>query len=574
MKKRAFGLIYTIILVLTVLSCNREAVPSLTNVRQGKEFDSATFSYIYVEAIKEKLLGNAGDALRYFEHCVKINPGSDAAYYQMAQIVSAGGNLSRGKEFLSKAIDIEPKNIWYLMMMSSLCYQTNSLDSAILYYEKAAAFFPDNDELQMNLGKLYSETKNYDKAVKVFNGLDTKFGINETSTVLAVKNLIAAGRLKEAEEKTLLLLKENADEITYNGLLAEIYQDEGEKEKAMEVYDKLIKRNPGNPMIQLSLASFLLESNKYDDLFNLLNTISLNKNIRTEDKIPLFARIIETDEVVKREGGRIEIALMVLESANPEDEIIPLLYNDLLIRMNKLDEARRRLEELIKRNPGNYYAWEKLLLVYLDQKDFVNLEKKGEECATMFNRSYLAKILYANGALENMNFNVALEELRKATILAGDNKEMNMQILTMKADVYYRMKDFSKAFETYDEAIKMNNEDLTIINNYAYYLAEQNIRLKEAEEMARRVIEKERSNTAFLDTYGWVLYKRGKLKAAEKIMLEIISGNEEPDAVWHEHYGYILKAQKRCKAAIENWEKSLILDNTKKELINEIKNCR
>ena len=82
----------------------------------------------------------------------------------------------------------------------------------------------------------------------------------------------------------------------------------------------------------------------------------------------------------------------------------------------------------------------------------------------------------------------------------------------MRADVYYRMKDYTKAFEIFEEALKTNNEDLTVINNYAYYLAEQNMKLKEAEEMAKKVIEKEKGNTTYLDTYGWVLYKRGKLK--------------------------------------------------------------
>ena len=53
------------------------------------------------------------------------------------------------------------------------------------------------------------------------------------------------------------------------------------------------------------------------------------------------------------------------------------------------------------RNPENYYAWEKLLLVYMQMRDFKNLMIRGEECATLFNRSFLAKILYANGALEN-----------------------------------------------------------------------------------------------------------------------------------------------------------------------------
>ena len=48
-----------------------------------------------------------------------------------------------------------------------------------------------------------------------------------------------------------------------------------------------------------------------------------------------------------------------------------------------------------------------------------------------------------------------------------------------------------KSFETFESALELNNEDLTVINNYAYYLAEQNTKLKEAEEMAKRVVEKE-----------------------------------------------------------------------------------
>ena len=39
----------------------------------------------------------------------------------------------------------------------------------------------------------------------------------------------------------------------YNGLLAEIYRGKGENEKALEVYNQLLERNPDNPQIQLSL---------------------------------------------------------------------------------------------------------------------------------------------------------------------------------------------------------------------------------------------------------------------------------------------------------------------------------
>jgi Tfp pilus assembly protein PilF len=170
-------------------------------------------------------------------------------------------------------------------------------------------------------------------------------------------------------------------------------------------------------------------------------------------------------------------------------------------------------------------------------------------------------------------YSLALEELKKAEILAADNKDFLVQVLTMRADIYYRMKEYLKAFETFREALKTNNDDVTVINNYAYYLAEQNTNLKEAEEMAKRVIEKEKGNSTYLDTYAWVLYKRGKLQEAAKIMEAAISSGKNVDAVMYEHLGYILKKQKNCDEAIKNWNIAIKMDVTKTELLKEIENC-
>jgi Tfp pilus assembly protein PilF len=112
-----------------------------------------------------------------------------------------------------------------------------------------------------------------------------------------------------------------------------------------------------------------------------------------------------------------------------------------------------------------------------------------------------------------------------------------------------------------------------VMNNYAYFLAEQNSKLKEAEEMAKKVVEKEKNNTTYLDTYAWVLYKRGKLNEAARIMENIIKGGNKPDAEWYEHYGYILKKQKKCSDAVKMWNISLSIDKSKSYLIEEIKNC-
>ncbi|MCX6750237.1 MAG: hypothetical protein NTZ83_02170, partial [Candidatus Pacearchaeota archaeon] len=332
--------------------------------------------------------------------------------------------------------------------------------------------------------------------------------------------------------------------------------------------------NPDNPQIQLSLCDFLITKKNYEELFMLLNNIILNSKMAREAKVSLMVRLIDIPELVKDHEDKLLVSLMLLEAYYKEDDIIPLLRPELLIKNLRLMDASIRLEEIIKEKPENYYAWEKLLLVYLQMRDYNKLLSKGEECATKFNRSFLAKILYANGALENSKYSVALEELRKAEILAGNNNDFIIQVLTMRADVYYRMKDYTKAFEVFEDALKSDKEDLTLINNYAYYLAEQNMKLKEAEEMAKKVIEKEKENSTYLDTYGWVLYKRGKLNEAAKIMEKIINSGEKADAEWYEHYGFILKKQKKCVKAIENWNIAVKLDSTKTNLFKEIKDCR
>lgn len=573
MKLNKGYFIFVALFLLSFFSCNKKVVPAEIIAKSGDKYDLAAFDYVYVDALKQKLMGNGGDALSDLEQALKINPESDAAYYQMAQIVIANGDIHDGKKYVLKALSLDQKNIWYLTMLAGLYYQEKNLDSAIIYYDKAVKFYPEKENLQLTLGNLYSEQKSFEKANSIFESFDKKYGINERSTLSSVRNLMAEGKYDESLSKTQSLIKEFPDEMLYRGILAEIYSAKGENQKAREVYDQLLEKDHDNPQVQLSMADFLITEKNYSDLINLLNIILLNSQVQRENKISLVARIIELPDLTPELENRLGISLLVFEANYKDDNVVPLLRPELMIKQNKLDEAASRLKEIVKENQKNYFAWEKLLFIFLQMKDYNKLFTEGETVATLFNTSFTAKLLYANGALETGNYKIALEELNKAEILAADNKEFILQVLTMRADVYYRMKDYDKSFETFESAIKTNNNDLTVINNYAYYLAEQNTKLKEAEEMAKRVTEKDKTNTTFLDTYGWILYKRGKLQEAARVFELIINSKDKPDAVWFEHYGYILKKEKKCSEAVTNWRIALKIDSTKTELLKEIENC-
>lgn len=555
-------------------SCSRKAAPSISGLPKGRNYDSAVFDYVYVEALRQKLTGNAGEALRYFEQCSKLNPANDAVYYQMAQILFSRGDMQNGRKYALKAADLDQENLWYIIMLAGSYFQDKKIDSAIVWYEKAVRKYPGKDDLMVTLGNLYAENRKYDQADKVFTELDKKYGINERSTLANIKNQINSRNFDRALVLVDKLLEHYPDEILYNGLKAEIFREKGDKQKAMEVYNLLMERNPDNADTQLSLCDFLLNEKKYEELLQLINTVIFNDNISREDKIGLFARIIENDDILQKRGNDVALGLMILEANYENDAIIVLLRPELYQKTGRIKEAAERLEEITGSMPDNYYAWERLLLVYLEVRDFKNLEKKGEECALKFNRSFLAKLLYAAGAIENKNYEVAIGELRKAEILAGDNQEMLLQVLATRADVFYRMKEYDSAFSIFEDALKMDSGDLTVLNNYAYYLAEQDIRLKDAEKMARQVIEKEKNNHTFLDTYAWVLFKRGKVREAERIMDAILRDSEKETAEFYEHMGFIKKKRKKCSEAVVNWKKALELDTARTELLKEIEKCQ
>lgn len=560
-------------MIILFCSCNKNIIPAFEVDKGDNTYDSTTYDYLYVEGLRYKLLGNYGDAVSIFQECLKINPQSDGVYFNLAQLYISGGDYDSAISMLKKAVNIDKKNIWYATALGSLYYQNNIIDSAIYTYEEIVKAHQEDNDLKLTLANLYSENNDYQKAVIIYKEFEDNIGVNSTTTIDYIRCLIQLGSLNEAQDKALLLVDNFPEELLYRGVLAEIYNLKGDSERAMEVYNDLINRNPDNPDVQISLFDFLLEEKKFSDLSLLLNKIIINDLVTVETKIILVSRILDDEDFITSDGEGLLLSLIMLEKIAEGNDIVVLLRPDLLAKMDRYKDAGVLLEEIIKENQNNYYAWEALLIVYLNLEDYVTLEEKAEICSKLFNRSFLAKILYATAASENANYSIALDELRKAEILAGNDKELQLQVLSLKADIYYRMGDFENSFNTFEEALKNNPNDFSILNNYAYYLSERDLNLKYAKKMAKRVISQFPLNTTYLDTYGWVLYKMEKYRSAKNIFNKIGEIDNNPDSIYFEHLGFIYKGLSKCELAIISWEKALELGSSNNSLKEEIQKC-
>ena len=54
---------------------------------------------VYIEGMKEKILGNHDEAIVLFQEVIKLSPKNDAACYELAQIYQKTGATIKAKKF-------------------------------------------------------------------------------------------------------------------------------------------------------------------------------------------------------------------------------------------------------------------------------------------------------------------------------------------------------------------------------------------------------------------------------------------------------------------------------------------
>jgi predicted Zn-dependent protease len=101
-------------------------------------------------------------------------------------------------------------------------------------------------------------------------------------------------------------------------------------------------------------------------------------------------------------------------------------------------------------------------------------------------------------------------------------------------------------------------EDPTLNNDLGYLYADQGKELEKAEKMIRLAIQSEPENTSYLDSLGWVLFKRGKLEESLPYMEKAVANfrGSEGDATLLDHLGDVYFQLKKFDQARETWKRA------------------
>lgn len=127
------------------------------------------------------------------------------------------------------------------------------------------------------------------------------------------------------------------------------------------------------------------------------------------------------------------------------------------------------------------------------------------------------------------------------------------------SNLYVQKGDIRKGEEILEEIFKVHPDDPGVNNDLGYLYADQGKNLEQAEAMIRKALKSEPENAAFLDSIGWVLYKREKYAEALPYLEKAAGMQSGQDGTIFDHLGDVHQQLKQPEKAKEAWTKALKL---------------
>ncbi|QCW28815.1 tetratricopeptide repeat protein [Lysobacter enzymogenes] len=324
------------------------------------------------------------------------------------------------------------------------------------------------------------------------------------------------------------------------------------------IVEEVVKRFPGEPRVALLRVSQMRDEGKSDEAAKLLATLvplaDGDNNLRAliaeqyeglndfQNVAAVLARGPQDDQTY---------ALRASYLARADDKpTLTALYDELSASATKPDPARRlllgQLAEYLERY-DEALGWYRGVpggpqreLARLRAANMLHKLKRADEAygalrAIQSDASAEddtrrdAYILEANLRAEDKNIGGENEAFARGLAAFPDEPE----ILYARALSWERRDDVARAEADFRRILVAEPDSVAALNALGYTLADRTNRYQEALELIERARAAEPDNAAIVDSYGWVLYRLGRVKEAEVELRRALTMQKDAEIAAH-----------------------------------------
>lgn len=570
--------IWLLVAVWTLVSCGtvkstREkpavalAQSSLTPEQQRK------YDYFFLEAMRLKEKKDYASAFGLLQHCLDIHPNAASALYEVSQYYMFLRQVPQGQEALEKAVANAPDNYWYSQGLASLYQQQNELDKAVTLLEQMVVRFPAKQDPLFNLLDLYGRQEKYDEVISTLNRLEKRMGKNEQLSMEKFRIYLQMKDDKKAFQEIESLVQEYPMDMRYQVILGDVYLQNGKKQEAYDVYQKVLAAEPDNPMAIFSMASYYKQTGQEELYQQQLDTLLLNKKVTPDTKVGVMRQMIVENEQADKDSTQIIALFDRIMKQEQDDPQIPMLYAQYLLSKNMEAESVPVLEQVVDLDPTNKAARMMLIGAAVKKEDYKQIikvcEPGIEATPDALEFYYYLAVAYNQAEKPDSVISICKRALEHTT--ADSKKEIVSDFYSILGDMYHTQKQMKEAYAAYDSALVYNPSNIGALNNYAYYLSVERRDLDKAEEMSYKTVKAEPNNATYLDTYAWILFEKGNYAEARIYIDNAMKseGGNKSDVIV-EHCGDIYYMTGDVDGALTYWKKALEMGSESKTLKQKI----
>lgn len=526
------------------------------------------YEYYYLEAVRLEQQGMFDEAFEMLQHCLSICPDAPSALYKASTYYFYLNRKDMALEALFKAVEGDPDNYWYRQTLASYYQSNQEYEKAIAVLEEMQPLFPKrNGELLSALVGLYSHTQKYDKVVDALERLELLMGKTEAISLEKSRNYLLMGNKERAFGEIEALASEYPENSNYRVILASVYMEHGRAEDALPLLQTVLADEPDNGQAKIALVQYYKQMADTTGYYTMIDSVLMSASVDDDTKVKMMAQLIvdKTDTTYV-----VELFERVMQQPQRSAKIGHLCVQYMLSIGQPEERVQPILHRMLEAEPDHVPARLQLLSYAAKRND---LQEVVEVCSKAIEYSpevldfyyYRAIGLYQLGMKEE-----ALATYRKATqqITSGSNTEMVSDIYTAMGDLYHEEGNPEQAYLCYDSALVYNPSNILVLNNYAYFLSEEDKELEKAEQMSLRTIKAEPNNATYLDTYAWILYKQKRYSEAHGYIEQALAADSVPSDVLYEHAGDICYRLGNVGQAVEYWKQALDLQR-KAEAVDE-----
>lgn len=517
------------------------------SIEQGKD-------YLFENALLYLQKGDTQKAYQSLHTCLQLDSTQAEVWFRLAPIYQMRKNKDSVQICLESAHRYDVHNKSYMLNLASFYSRDEKLTQAAQLLEKLVNDYPDEYEYYYAISALYGEASLPNEAIRILKQLEAIVGKNQDISLDVYNYYRRLGKEKKAIKEMEQLRKSDPDNLMYLMLLAYAYE-EYKVEKAIKLYRQAMEdESEQSSDAAFLLADFLRRLERKQEAEELYQSLFSSHKGSFNHKMDALQNYYLKEHA--QDSALIQSAFENILSQYPQQAQAHSLYAAWLKEQHQVMKAAIHYRQAIDLNPMELQNWTQYVNLFIESQNFGMIKDVCSEARAYFPQEFIFPYYIAvTNSIEN-NLPATIQAYQACLdILHSQAQAAQLsRVLGEMGDVYHRMNKMDSCYIYYNDALIFDANNAMVLNNYAYFLSEENRDLEQAEKMARQAVKLEANNATYLDTYAWVCFKQGNYTMAKIYIERALLNDDTQSAEIVEHYGDILWFCNDKAKALEQWK--------------------